>query len=159
MGTQLNVLDAKITDRHHDTEGTHYTIVPTLVVVEPDYLIDISAIAACFKDYGHHPLQYVIDRMKPRANSQAILLGHFAGQALDDIVNKGDDFRFADTLNKSFADHVLNYCTCKGFVPSSSVHRHTEVWHSDLTVYAPSSADAIPSGTTSHSLRTIRAAT
>ena len=117
VGTQLNVLDAKITDRHHDTEGTHYTIVPTLVVVEPDYLIDISAIAACFKDYGHHPLQYVIDRMKPRANSQAILLGHFAGQALDDIVNKGDDFRFADTLNKSFADHVLNYCTCKGFVP------------------------------------------
>ena len=27
-----------------------------LQVVEPDVLVDISTIAACFQDYGHHPL-------------------------------------------------------------------------------------------------------
>ena len=130
-GTQLNVLDAKIAEQRHDGEGTHYTLVPTLVVVEPDYLIDISAIAACFKDYGHHPLQYVVDRMKPRANSQAILLGHFAGHALDDMINKGKDFQFADTLKKSFADYALEYSTCKDFVPDKFKQ---EAWQQTLFI-------------------------
>ena len=58
-----------------------------LEVVEPDVLVDISAIAACFQDYGHHPLSYLINRLKPSANTQPILLGNFAGTALDRIIH------------------------------------------------------------------------
>ena len=43
--------------------------------------------------------------------------------------------------------------------PSSSAHLHTVVSHSDLTVYVPSSVVRRQSVITSHSLRTIRAAT
>ena len=75
-GVQLNLLDCKMGDAPAGSEparkGAEHVIVPGLVVFEPDYLIDISSIAACFKDYGHHPLTYTLERMRPRANSSAI---------------------------------------------------------------------------------------
>ena len=49
--TQLNLLDNHI-------EGN--LIQPTLVVLEPDFLLDISTIASCFTEFGHHPLLYLL---------------------------------------------------------------------------------------------------
>lgn len=118
-GMQLNLLDCKMSrltcSKDAAPEGVESVVVPGVVVVEPDYLIDISAIAACFKDYGHHPLTYTLDRMKPRTNSQAILLGNLAGAVLDDIVNGKDSFSLAETLRRNFADKALEYCSCAGF--------------------------------------------
>lgn len=118
-GMQLNLLDCKMSrltcSKEAAPEGVESVVVPGVVVVEPDYLIDISAIAACFKDYGHHPLTYTLDRMKPRTNSQAILLGNLAGAVLDDIVNGKDSFSLAETLRRNFADKALEYCSCAGF--------------------------------------------
>ncbi len=104
-GMQLNLLDCHC-------EGT--TITAGLLVVEPDFLVDISAVAACFQDYGHHPLSYLFNRLKARANTQAILLGNFAGSALDDLIHHPDT-PFADTLRKSFSEQVLPFCTCMDF--------------------------------------------
>ena len=104
-GMQLNLLDCV-------RDGA--TIEAGLIVVEPDFLVDISSIAACFQEYGHHPLSYVVNRMKPRPNTQAILLGNFAGSALDDLINQ-PTFSFADTLYTSFKEQALQFCTCRDF--------------------------------------------
>ena len=104
-GMQLNLLDCH-------REGN--TLKAGLLVVEPDFLIDISAVAACFQDYGHHPMSYLFNRLKARANSQQILLGNFAGTALDDLIHHPDT-SFADTLRKSFGEQILEFCTCAGF--------------------------------------------
>jgi hypothetical protein len=104
-GMQLNLLDCH-------REGT--TITPGLIVVEPDFLVDISSVAACFQDYGHHPMSYLFNRLKARSNSQHILLGNFAGSALDDLINSPTT-PFADTLRKSFCEQALQFCTCNGF--------------------------------------------
>ena len=88
-----------------------------LEVVEPDVLVDISAIAACFQDYGHHPLSYIINRLKPTANTQPILLGNFAGTALDRIIHNADA-EFGDMLRSSFCEQALQFCTCDGFQPA-----------------------------------------
>lgn len=104
-GMQLNLLDCTI-------DGT--SVTPSLIVVEPDFLIDISAIAACFQDYGHHPLSYLLNRLKPRANSQQILLGNFAGTALDDLINQSDA-SYGDSLRTSFREQALQFCTCSPF--------------------------------------------
>ena len=104
-GMQLNLLDCH-------REGT--TITPGLIVVEPDFLVDISSVAACFQDYGHHPMSYLFNRLKARPNSQQILLGNFAGSALDDLINSPTT-PFADTLRKSFCEQALQFCTCSGF--------------------------------------------
>lgn len=89
-----------------------------LVVLEPDFLIDISALAALFTEYGRHPLLYTVNRMLPRANSQAILLGNFADTALDDIINQAD-FSFGRTLTGSFREQALQFCTCPDFSPTT----------------------------------------
>ena len=88
-----------------------------LEVVEPDVLVDISAIAACFQDYGHHPLSYLINRLKPSANTQPILLGNFAGTALDRIIHNSDA-KFGDMLRNSFCEQALQFCTCDDFQPA-----------------------------------------
>ena len=87
-----------------------------LQVVEPDVLVDISAIAACFQDYGHHPLAYLINRLKPSANTQPILLGNFAGTALDQIIHD-PEADFGDMLRTSFSEQALQFCTCEDFNP------------------------------------------
>lgn len=118
-GMQMNLLDCKIDNLPHSIstapDGTESVVVPGLVVVEPDYLVDISSIATCFKEYGHHPLSYVLERMRPRANSSAILLGNLAGGVLDDIINEDEAFSLAETLRSNFADKALEYCSCTDF--------------------------------------------
>ena len=85
-----------------------------LQVVEPDVLVDISAIAACFQDYGHHPLAYLINRLKPSANTSPILLGNFAGTALDQLIHD-PEADFGDMLRTSFSEQALQFCTCEDF--------------------------------------------
>jgi DNA replication ATP-dependent helicase Dna2 len=102
-GMQLNLLDC-------ETRGSG-VVVPRLVVVEPDYLLDISALAACFEDYGHHPLLYTLRRMSARPNNKYTILGNFAGSALDDIINNAS-YQMADTLRANFREKALEYATC-----------------------------------------------
>lgn len=104
-GMQLNLLDC-----HIDSD----VITPRLIVIEPDFLVDISSVAACFTDYGHNPISYTVNRLRPRANSQPILLGNFAGSALDDIINNRD-FNVNNTITNSFKEQTLQFCTCNEF--------------------------------------------
>ena len=99
-------------------EGLKVSILDDgLQVVEPDVLVDISSIAACFQDYGHHPLAYLINRLKPSANTSPILLGNFAGTALDQIIHN-QDADFGDMLRTSFSEQALQFCTCEDFNPA-----------------------------------------
>ncbi|MBQ7419666.1 MAG: AAA family ATPase [Prevotella sp.] len=108
-GMQLNLLDC-----HREGQ----TVRPKLVVVEPDFLLDISSLAACFSDYGHHPIAYTLGRLKPVANTQPILLGNFAGAALDDIINQSD-YTPITTIRNTFREQALQFCTCTEFNPQA----------------------------------------
>lgn len=104
IGTQLNLLDCA-----RPEDGV---LLPQHIIFEPDFLIDISSIARCFTGYRHHPLAYTVNRMAPVANSQSILLGHFAGSSLDDIIHQGDDYDWTTTFRNSFKEKALAYSTC-----------------------------------------------
>lgn len=105
-GMQLNLLDCQVKQP---------VITPRLIVVEPDYLVDISSIATCFTAFGHHPLLYLLNQMKPRANTQATLLGNFAGAALDDIINTNGKYQMNETIKTNFREKALEFCTCPWF--------------------------------------------
>ena len=107
-GMQLNLLDCQVKQP---------IITPRLIVVEPDYLVDISSIATCFTAFGHHPLLYLLNLMKPRANTQATLLGNFAGAALDDIINSHGKYQMNETVKTNFREKALEFCTCPWFDP------------------------------------------
>lgn len=118
-GMQLNLLDCRLDAETYcgkqPDSKTEHIIVPGFVVVEPDYLVDISSVAACFKEYGHHPLNYILDRMKPRPNTFHTLLGNFAGSVLDDIVNGEGVYDIAGTMRSNFREKALEYSTCTDF--------------------------------------------
>lgn len=102
-------------------------------MIEPDFLLDISAVAACFEDYGHHPLMYIINQMKPRANTYHTLLGNYAGTALDEIVKgkpgstpspmegsiekESEAEVFLNALRRNFREKALEYASCTDFDP------------------------------------------
>lgn len=103
-GMQLNLLDC-----HYDEK-----IVPGLIVVEPDFMLDISSLAACFTAYGHHPLLYTISRLKSRPNTQATLLGNFAGTALDDIIHN-PQVTLQQSLQRSYREQAERFAACEDF--------------------------------------------
>ena len=107
-GMQLNLIDARQPEGRSDIEVQ-------LIVVEPDFLIDISSLARCFTEMGHHPLSYVYNSLQPNIPSQATILGNFAGSALKDIVNAQQDYRWTDTLKDNFRSRAIDFCTCKDF--------------------------------------------
>ena len=105
-GMQLNLLDCHL---YSDT-----LITPGLIVVEPDFMLDISSLAACFTAYGHHPLLYTVSRLKPRLNTQAILLGNFAGTALDDIIHN-PEVTLQQSLQRSYREQAELFAACVDF--------------------------------------------
>lgn len=105
-GMQLNLLDCTITRKK---------VVPRLIVVEPDYLIDISTIANCFESYGHHPLLFIVNRLSPRTTNKHFVLGNFAGSALDDIINHSIGYDIKETFRSNFREKALDFATCPDF--------------------------------------------
>ena len=103
-GMQLNLLDCHVDD----------TIVPGLIVVEPDFMLDVSLLSACFTAYGHHPLLYTVNRLKPRPNTQATLLGNFAGTALDDIIHN-PEVTLRQSLSRSYREQAERFAACEDF--------------------------------------------
>ncbi|ERJ79396.1 AAA family ATPase [Prevotella melaninogenica] len=109
-GMQLNLLDCTVNRKK---------VVPRLIVVEPDYLIDISTIANCFESYGHHPLLFTVNRLTPRPTNKHIVLGNFAGSALDDIINHPAGYDIKETFRSNFKEKALDYAICPDFDAAS----------------------------------------
>lgn len=78
QGAHLNLIHPRL------EEGILY---PELLIFEPDYLVDISTVAYCFTDYAESPLVHLVDRLCPSQRSEAIMMGHLAGQMLDEQVH------------------------------------------------------------------------
>lgn len=102
----INLLEVNIDEKNH--------YIPSLIITNPDYLIDISSLAACFREYGHSPLNYFINKMKPKSNTAPILLGNLASQFLDDYINErsNEPVTYAKSIKKFFATYALDFCTC-----------------------------------------------
>ena len=132
-GMQLNLLDCHVDD----------VIIPGIIVVEPDFMLDISALAACFTAYGHHPLLYTVSRLKPKPNTQAVLLGNFAGTALDDIIHN-PDVTLQQSLQRSYREQAERFAACEDFdqekfeaeaaVQMQNIRETVKILHSQFSI-------------------------
>lgn len=104
VGTTVNLLEVTMSAESMDVAA---------VVIEPDYLIDVSALAACYKPYGHHPCNYLIAQLAPYANSSAILLGNAANQFMEDAAGPSEDIGFRQSVKKHFRNALLGYTYCQ----------------------------------------------
>lgn len=92
-GAQLNLLSVKTIK----AEGAYpYVLKPEMLVLDPDFLIDITALCACIKPYGYSAYTHLLNKFAPPARSAAIQLGNAANQFLDDCVNENRDLERAD---------------------------------------------------------------
>lgn len=103
--TQLNLLDVAI-----DDEGI---LTPSFIVLEPDYLIDISSLAECFRDYGHHPANYYLSRLQPIENARPLLLGNIANLFLDEWIHAQDEeIDYRTCMQKAFRRYPIELAAC-----------------------------------------------
>ncbi|MCO5233891.1 MAG: AAA family ATPase [Chitinophagales bacterium] len=95
VGQVLQLVDCQINDD---------TITAQIFISEPDFLIDISTIAECFKEYGRHPYFYYINRLQSKTTSTPILIGNIANQFLDIFVHAPSDkeISFLETIKNIF---------------------------------------------------------
>lgn len=118
VGMQVNLIDSRASET--DSEEMH-CLEPSLIVIEPDFLIDISTIASCFKSYGRSPLNYIVKRLGAPANTQPILLGNLASAVLDNTVN-APETTINDTIRQNFRDKALAFSTCENFNAATFVN-------------------------------------
>lgn len=105
-GCQLNLIDVTV-----DEQGIY---LPDLIILEPDYLLDISSLAECMKDYGKHPLNFIQSKFEAIDNTAAILLGHTANSFLDDFINEKshNPVVLATARKKVFKTFPFEFSTC-----------------------------------------------
>lgn len=105
---QLNIVrPRRVGDADADeAQGGYY--VAELIIVEPDYLVDVSAIASCFESYAHSPLLHLLNKLKPSPQSEAIVLGNLASQMLDEELHDADLPRtYRETIGDFFRQNSL----------------------------------------------------
>lgn len=84
------------------------------IIYDPDFLVNVTQIAGCFEDYGVSPVAAVVNRFASMDNTQAINLGNFASQLLDEEINReeGDDDDFHRSAMSFFRSNAVNLATC-----------------------------------------------
>ena len=90
------------------------TLTAQRLIVEPDYLIDISSLSACFTECGPHPMRYLLSMLAPKEVTMPILLGNTANQFLDDCVNHSPErpATYNTSIRKAFATDALKFAVC-----------------------------------------------
>jgi DNA replication ATP-dependent helicase Dna2 len=99
--TALNLLDVEI-----DQEGVYR---PKAIVIAPDYLLDVSAVAEAFRDGQVDPWGFLLKRFLPFAPSSALVVGNIANYFLDQLMTF-PGITFQDLRQKLFHTNPLAFC-------------------------------------------------
>ena len=103
---QLNLLDVTV-----DDNGVY---TPSFIVLEPDYLLDISSLAECYKNYGSHPANYFLSRLVPIENARPLLLGNIANLFLDEWIYAGEkEPDYTECMKKAFRQYPIELAACE----------------------------------------------
>lgn len=127
-GMDVNLLDV----RFDKTTGIYQA---EMIVAEPDFLIDISTIAECFKEYGAHPLNYYISKLTPANITRHIILGNIANSFLDELVNEDEDHPvdYKTVMQGSFRQNPLGIAACPDFQDPELEKEFFENCHTHFT--------------------------
>ncbi|MFK7772736.1 MAG: DEAD/DEAH box helicase [Saprospiraceae bacterium] len=96
----INLLDVEI-----DKEGIYR---PRGFVLEPDYLVDVSAVAECFKDFGTLPIYNLLKKYLPFTYSKHLMIGNIANFFLDELMTNSEA-TFKETFPKVFQLNPLAF--------------------------------------------------
>ena len=109
-GSRLNLVDVAVVGD---------ALLPHYLVLEPDYLVDVSALAECVQEYGAFWQRYFWNRIRPKAVTDSILLGNSVNLMFDELVTTDDchAITFESLMPKLFARYPIE------FAATSSIDR------------------------------------
>lgn len=93
--------------------------IPSMMVLEPDYLIDVSALTACLRPYGASPYNYILSQLSPVHHSHHILLGNAANLFMDRCIRHSKELvhenitsegLYSTSIKEAFHAEPLTYC-------------------------------------------------
>lgn len=96
----VHLIDVEI-----DKEGIYR---PRAFVVEPDYLVDVTAIAECFKNFGTEPLFHLLKKFMPFSPSKYLMIGNIANFFLDELMSNPES-TFKELFPKVFRLNPLAF--------------------------------------------------
>ena len=105
-GSKLNLVDVIIVDGG---------LLPRFLILEPDYLVDASALAECAQEYGTCWQRYFWNRIRPKMITDSILLGNAVNLIFDELIT-AKDFRsvtFDSLMPKIFARYPIEFVSAK----------------------------------------------
>lgn len=105
-GSKLNLVDVIIVDGG---------LLPRFLILEPDYLVDASALAECVQEYGTCWQRYFWNRIRPKTITDSILLGNAVNLIFDELITS-KDFRsvtFDSLMPKIFARYSIEFVSAK----------------------------------------------
>jgi hypothetical protein len=116
-GMQLHLIRPRINEDD--------VILPELIIVEPDYLVDISQISRCMDNYSESPLVYLLHMIEPPAESEAIMLGNLAGQLLDEMLHsQAEERSYSISARQFFEQNAMSLLSTP---PNAQFHANAQV--------------------------------
>ncbi len=74
----VNLLDVQI-----EEDGSY---VPAMIILEPDYLLDVTSISETFQSFGTEPYMFLLKKFLPMQSSIPLMLGNIANYFLDELL-------------------------------------------------------------------------
>lgn len=83
-----------------DIESTG-VLLPQVLVIQPDYLVDVTAVAECFKTYGGDARYYLINKFQKSPKNKYITVGNIVNYFLDELMNN-PEIEFNEIIHSIF---------------------------------------------------------
>ena len=97
----LSLIDIEI-----DTIGIYY---PRAIVIEPDFLVDVSSVSECFSGRESIPWIHLLKKFLPFTATKYLMIGNIANFFLDELMND-PEITFQTLKTKLFALNPLVFC-------------------------------------------------
>ncbi|MCX7908104.1 MAG: DNA2/NAM7 family helicase [Ignavibacteria bacterium] len=107
QGNTLNCLFLSKKDRNK-----FETVEESLIVVEPDYLYDITDISQCFSKNGSNAYLYFINKFFPKQTTYYTFLGNLINQIFDYLLIE-ENPTFQEIFKKAISKKILPYLVLK----------------------------------------------
>ncbi len=72
-------------------------LIPDILIIEPDFLVDVTSIAECFKTTGGDARYYLINKYLPKPLNKYVTIGNIVNFFLDELM-KNSSLEFEDLL-------------------------------------------------------------
>ncbi len=87
-------------------------LVPAAFVINPDYLVDVTAVANAVAGSNGEYWLYALQKLAPKETGQAVLVGNLANLILDNLVND-ENKNFESLISTFFHQDALAWCLQK----------------------------------------------